>query len=110
MTNNVHHVLRDATEYIKFPTSSFKLAYERALNALIEDADASTYEPSEANEDAFDFLNAILTDLRDEDADDLDVVVDDDPEDDDDEIEGLDFGKPRHLEILPDDDDDEDII
>lgn len=85
-------ILKEAQEYLKFPSNTFKLAFTKALNALLADAKDSSYVPSPGNEDAYDYLTAVIDDMKieasitDEDPDDIlpiDIIEVVDPDDDD---------------------------
>jgi len=80
----IANVLKDAIPHLKFPSSTFELAYKKALYAILEDAEASTYTPSPGNEDAYDFLAAVLEDI---DAANNAEVEEEDDDDEDGEIE-----------------------
>lgn len=111
----IANVLKESLPYVEFPSSTFELAFKKALFALLEDAEVSTYTPSPGNEDAFDFLGAVIDDLRadEEDANEvseeakkieinLDLfgdVSDDDDSDDDDDDDDDEFEDVTHDEI-----------
>ena len=57
-------ILKEAQEYLKFPSNTFKLAFTKALNALLSDAKDSSYVPSPGNEDAYDYLTAVIDDMK----------------------------------------------
>jgi hypothetical protein len=74
--------LKDALPYIKYPSDTFKMAFEKSIHAIVEDADKSTYEPScVAHEDAFEYLSVIISDLTRVSM--PDISTDDDNNDDD---------------------------
>lgn len=102
--------LRDALPHLKYPSSAFSVAFKRALTALLDDAKASSYVPSPDNEDAYEYLAAILLDMK------MDAMLDDEDaplevavvhEDDDDNEDDFNFPDASTPTIVADPEDED---
>lgn len=102
-------ILREASKYLKYPSSTFAMAYKRAINALVDDAEASTYVPSPGNEDAYEFLTAVIADIKqdeatiDEEEEIVTVLNLPDEEADEDDDSDDDFHIPENIDDEDDD-------
>lgn len=88
MSNQLTRIMRSALPHLKYESKSFEMAFKKAYNGLLSDAEASGYDlgvtSPEVTDDPFIFLEAIVAEMED---DGEDVTVVDENDSDKDELD-----------------------